>query len=69
MKETLGKYLDKLASKTLVLHFDTLCHGGRTRKEKDFGRDIGTKGERTNVAVTDNKTNKRITQFPKKPDE
>ncbi len=41
---------------------------GRTRYEKDFNRDIGTKGERTNVSVTDKK-GKNVTQFPKrKPD-
>lgn len=40
-------------------------NNGRVRYEKDFKRDIGTRGERTNVSVVDEKKGKRVTQFPK----
>lgn len=58
--------IDKLHNRT-VNNPDRVVQQSRdrTRFEKDFGRDIGTRGERTNVSVVNRRTNKRITQFPR----
>jgi len=58
--------VEKLNGRTVKKPDRVVDQGNRVRYEKDFGREIGTKGERTNVTVIDKKTKKRVTQFPKK---
>ena len=40
--------------------------GDRVRYERDFPRDVGTKGERTQVVVKETGSNKVVTTFPTK---
>ncbi|WP_194866990.1 RHS repeat domain-containing protein [Pseudoalteromonas sp. PPB1] len=60
--------MDKLSEKTVKKPDRIQDQGDRVRVEKDFNKEIGTKGEKTNVTVIDKKTGDRVTQFPKKPD-
>ena len=55
--------VDKLAKKTDKDPDRVIDQGDRVRKEKDFGWEINTQGERTNVIVKDKTTDKRVTQF------
>jgi len=60
--------MDKLSEKTVKKPDRVQDQGDRVRVEKDFKKEIGTKGEKTNVTVVDKKTGERVTQFPKKND-
>lgn len=53
--------MDKINDKTFNNPDRVIEQGNRTRYEKDFGRDIGTDGQRTNVLVVQNDTNKIVT--------
>lgn len=57
--------IEKINDRTVKKPDRVVDQGSRTRYEKDFGRDIGTNGERTNTTVIDKRTGKRVTQFPK----
>uniref|UniRef100_UPI003736AFE2 RHS repeat-associated core domain-containing protein n=1 Tax=Pseudomonas anguilliseptica TaxID=53406 RepID=UPI003736AFE2 len=57
--------LQKNIDKTVNKPDRVIPQGDRTRFERDFSRDIGTKGERTMVVVKDNATGKVVTSFPK----
>ena len=61
--------MDKISEKTVKKPDRVQDQGDRVRVEKDFKREIGTKGEKTNVTVVDKKTGKRVTQFPKKTED
>ena len=56
--------VDKINDKTFNNPDRVIEQGNRTRYEKDFGRDIGTDGQRTNVMVVQNDTNKIVTSYP-----
>ena len=56
--------VDKINDKTFNNPDRVIEQGNRTRYEKDFGRDIGTDGQRTNVLVVQNDTNKIVTSYP-----
>ena len=58
--------IDKIHKKTVNNPDRVIPQGNRTRYEKDFNRDIGTRGERTNVSVVDNQSGGRVTRFPTK---
>lgn len=55
---------EKLRQRTVEKPDRVENQGDRIKYEKDFGREIGTKGERTNVVVVDQKTGKVVTEFP-----
>ena len=57
--------LDKNTDRTINKPDRTIDQGDRVRHERDFGRDVGTKGEQTVVVVIDKTTGKVITTFPK----
>ena len=61
--------IDKINERTIKKSDRTIDQGDRVGYEKDFNREIGTRGEKTNVTVVDKKKNKRVTQFPKNTDE
>jgi RHS repeat-associated protein len=56
--------VDKIADRTAKSPDKVIRQRGRTRYEKDMGREIGTRGERVSVVVIDDRTGKRVTQFP-----
>ncbi|AIY67425.1 RHS repeat domain-containing protein [Pseudoalteromonas piratica] len=58
--------MDKLSEKTVKKPDRVQDQGDRVRVEKDFKREIGTNGEKTNVTVIDKSSGKRVTQFPTK---
>ena len=60
--------LKKLEKKAMQTE-GTVQRDGRTRFDKDFGREIGTKGETSIRVIVDTKKKKIVTSFPQKADQ